>query len=118
MSNIRQAIGLIRPVDGDARYPELGFLCPLLVDDEVWALADHPHNPSLAMLVRKAAEAVDYFARSLDHADFTVLVHGSRGPVPLILRVSWCEQPHCVRIAPVTQAPWSSRTSRTYDPLH
>ncbi len=118
MSNIRQALGLVRTAEGDARYPELGFLRPLLIDDEVWALAEHPDNPSLAMLVRKAAEAVDYFARSLDHADFTVLVPGCRGPVPLTLRVSWCEQAHCVRIAPVDHAPWSSGTARTYDPLH
>jgi hypothetical protein len=118
MSNIRQAIGLVRPAGGDDRYPELGFLHPILIDDEVWALAEHPDNPSLAALVRRAAEAVDYFAWEMESADFTALVHGSRGPMPLTLRVSWCEAAQCVHIAPTAQALWSSRTARAYHPRY
>jgi len=61
MSNISNAVGLVRPASGDARFPVLGFLNPILIDDELWELSQNPDNPSLASLVSRAAEAVEMF---------------------------------------------------------
>jgi hypothetical protein len=114
MSNISKAVGLVRPESGDARYPVLGFLNPILIDDELWELTQNPDNPSLASLVNKAAEAVDLFSNGVGHADFAILVTSSRGPVALTVRVSWEEHSKCVKIAPLDPPPWSSNSARTY----
>jgi hypothetical protein len=118
MSNISNAVGLVRPASGDARFPVLGFLNPILIDDELWELSQNPDNPSLASLVSKAAEAVDVFTNEVEHADFAILVTSSKGPVALTVRVSWEEASKCVKIAPLNLPPWSSNRARTYYVQH
>jgi hypothetical protein len=118
MSNISKAVGLVRPESGDARFPVLGFLNPILIDDELWELTQNPDNPSLASLVNRAAEAVDFFSNGVEHADFAILVSSSRGPATLTVRVSWEKDSECVKIAPLDPPPWSSNSARTYYAQH
>ena len=113
-----QQSGLVCPESGDARFPVLGFLDPILIDDELWELTQNPDNPSLASLVNKAAEAVDLFSNGREHADFAILVASSRGPVALTVRVSWEEDSKCVKIAPLNPPPWSSKSARAYYVQH
>ena len=118
MSDISKTVGLVRPVSGDGRFPILGFLNPVLIDDELWELTQNPDNPSLASLVNKAAEAVDIFANEVEHADFTILVSSCNGLVAVTVRVSWEEASKRVKIAPLNPPPWSSNSVRTYDVQH